>query len=198
MSINSVSFGKKYLGTAPVRNNKTGEREMLNFVEYDSKKDVLSLSKTANIWNKKRGGNFIELIALGLNFSLTNTRKRTHNYGIEDDKGEIQAVCKTETKNYTDKKGTACEIEYIAYFEVSPDNACNSFERKYAKVGTSLFSEIVKIAKKKGLHHVYLTDMSGGFWEKMPFIQKAKNPDEDMAIYSKNYDECLKKLDEMI
>ena len=194
MNIQAITFGKKYLGKAPVKNNNTGKKELLDFVEYNDRKDISQLKQTAEDWEQKRFDNYIGMFASDLKCDIRDNIHTRKYYGIEDEKGDIQAICEVRDLKYP--KGE--KKNYIECIEVNPDNAHSSEQRKFSKLGTSIFKEIVKIAKRSKAKGIEIIDASEGFWDKMPYIEDNSENDGDLILHSNNYDECIKKLDEMI
>ena len=103
----------------------------------------------------------------------------------------MQAVC--EIKPHKSKR--ALELGAI---EVNPKNMHGADKQKYKKLGSSTFCEIIKLAKKEKARYIGLIDLSGGFWSKIPYIREHDNNFSDMALFSEDYDKCIKKLDEKV
>lgn len=194
MQINPISFGKKYLGKAPVRNNSTGKREMLNFVEYDSKKDIKQIEKTSKKWGtpSELRGVYAGYVAKHMKKSIKypGLLKDLKYYGIEDRHRRIQALCEVLISTKNEKTAN------ITYGAVNPENSYGSTDRKYSKLGTSIFREILKLAKKDNIKNVWLIDGSKGFWNSIPLIKKDKFG--ICTISDTDYSDCAEILDKMI
>lgn len=194
---NSLAFGKRYIGQAPVKNNLTDKKEYLDFVEYNNTNDLCHVYNTAVNWQKSRtGGNLALQIARDMEKDFKNKSQNIKYYGFEGDYGKVQAVCEVQTKktNYGDVKKKKISQE-IRYMEVCPKNVHGMHSRKYSLIGTSLFKEILKLAQKDEVKFIDIVDISGGFWEKIPFL---KSGHDDLVIWNRDYDKCIKKLDEII
>ena len=198
MNINPVSFGKTYISKTPVRNNKTGEKEQFDFVQYNTKEDIESVEKTSDEWkaNSFGGGIYAGYIAEHMRGDIPENKFNKGYYGIEDSNGDIQAVCEVE---YSDDnwalKGN--RAEEIIYMETNPKNTYGTKQRKYSGLGISMFSKLVELAKKNYGDRIEIIDASDGFWESLPFIEKTLFRDI-LILKRKNYDDCIKKLNEMI
>ena len=188
--LNPISFGKIYISKAPVLDAENKKKVNLDFVEYEPAKDAEHVSDEAKIWREgSLFGGFIASISHDMDFHKGRTR--TRYFGLEDEKGHMQAVC--EIKPHKSRR--AFELGAI---EVNPKNMFGADKQKYKKLGSSAFCEIIKLAKKEKARYIGLIDLSGGFWSKMPFIRKFDNNFSDKALFSEDYDECIKKIDETI
>ena len=216
MNINPVTFGKKYITKVPVQNNKTGEKELMNFVQYDTKDDVFTIENTSKIWYMPREVPNISYSSFDFNIpqiringdlaSMMTYDMKKHIfsgsykfYGIEDENNEIQALCEIKSdipicaENMNDRE------EKIELVIVNPKNSYDSKNRKYSKLGTVMFKKIVQLAKENNAVCIKLTDITGGFWNKVPYVNSShKYFCQEKILDKKDYDKCLEKLDEII
>ena len=199
MNISSVTFGKTYISKTPVRNNKTGKKEYFDFVQYDTKKDIETIEKTSEKWKEAfaGGGIYTGFIAEHMKGNIPQNKNDVRYYGIEDSKGNIQAVCEVEFDKTVWPKETNKIVEDIIYMETNPINAYGSKNRTYSKLGVSMFLKLVEFAKQENADKIELTDSSYGFWDKMPFFENSRFRNT-VFLKRKNYDMCMKKLDGMI
>ena len=199
MNINQITFGKTFISKTPVRNLQTGKREMFDFVQYDEKKDIETVEKTSENWKKNSfgGGIYAGYIAEHMKGNIPQNKDDVRYFGIEDKQGNIQAVCEVDFDQTGFLKEKRKVIEDIIYMETNPTNAHGVRHRKYSGLGVSIVSRLIDFAKKENAEKIELIDSSDGFWEKVPFFEETKLKDI-IFLKRKNYDECLKKLDEMI
>ena len=211
MQINPVAFGKTYISKTPVRNLLTGEKEMFDFVEYDDVfEDKSNIEKAQKKWTYYI--NFIEGIyktnygeEIYNDFLDSEYRPQEHYFGLEDKNGEIQALCEV----IENQKGIEVPITVkkqpnpleILFFMVNPKNGHKSNNRKYSKIGTSFFKEIVNYAKNKNHGYIALSDASHGFWCSLPSLETGKPKyftEKTKFLRGSKFDICTKKLDKRI
>ena len=71
--------------------------------------------------------------------------------------------------------------------------------REYSKLGTSLFKEILVQLKKENTAGIVLLDSSGGFWEKIPNIEKRYlNFVEFNYLPKEKFNSSIKKLNKVV
>ena len=208
MNISPISFGKKYISKAPIVETATKTRKMADFVEYEhTLEDYNHLAKTNNDWHDNAGGKngyIREIVDEFINSCASSTPdSKIRFFGLEDEKGKIQSICEVVvSKTKLDKEmdpnnqnGSAI----ILYISTNPKSMYGSKSRKYSKAGLSLFNEILKQYKNENICGVALTDVSDGFWKKLSLpIFKSHPYAPSAGLPKKNFDEYIKKFDEVI
>jgi len=176
MNIGPISFGKKYIRSANAIDNSTQSVKKMDFVEYEKNgKDLLHLLQTQKLWTEVYGecDTYIDKIVLDM-YNIIKSgddSRQTKVYALEDEDGQIQAVCEigryytTIDSKLKEGKEPATIIRYIS---TNPKSMHGKKDRKYSKLGTSLFKEILKQIKKEDTKGIVLLDSSGGFWDKLP------------------------------
>lgn len=216
MKIAPINFCKKYISKTPVREMETGKKVDFNFVKYENcPEDEIALQDATENWTKyliskgvyKNGyctsSNYGEEI-FG-DFQNSEYRPNEHYYGLEDEKGEIHALCEVLEGEKTIEMPPSFKKQNnpleILFFITNPKNKYRNPNREYSKIGTSFFKEIVNLAERKKYDYIALSDASHGFWTSLPSLESEKK-NEDMEkikfLRSSKFNGCIKKLDKRI
>ena len=201
MKTNNVSFGKTYISKTYAINNREEKKEEFDFVEYDDiKNDEKILARASAEWTMFQtfGAEFARVIYS--DFVKYGNLANRHYYGLENKSGEPKVLLKTKEEdidlhNKHNKAGLK-----IAFMVTHPLHRHGILFKKYSKLGTSTFRALVKMAKEKGYDYITLKDVSGGFWNNIPYMEGkgGKNGFQTKILQKKDYDKCIKKLDRMI
>ena len=213
MYINPISFGKTYISKTDAIDKKTGNRETLDFVEYDDFiEDELDIQIAKEKWGKYNAANADGRSCFRLEFASDiyddfiehDAYPNKHYYGLEDKNGEIQALAEIREGQKTYKvfdsyKNKTNPLE-IVLFAVNPVNKHKSKDQKLSKLGTSFFKEIIKMAKRKKSNYISLKDASHGFWDSMPCVEKYQYGEhlDTHILRGSKFDKCIKKLEDRI
>ena len=192
MNLNSVSFGKKYISETSVRNFSTGKKEPCRFFQYEKNmKDALELSSTLKSWQKEKGASsYIKYLEMHTDSSFSEPS--VFVYGLETKNGEVLAIADAYQDSDTNEQN---QLD-ICYTVAKPNCVYGSAKRKYSRAGIALFQQIVNAAKNKNLKKICLMSGNHGFWSKIPALKMTS--EINFELDSKDYDKCIKELDEII
>lgn len=202
MKISAISFGQKYISSVWVKNAKTNKGEQMDFVEFeDCPQDKVLLQYTANLWDK------LTPLSYGSTIYDDYVKANEENYfdkkfyGLVDDRGNIQALSEInegdKELNFYDPELPNKDVFEISYLNTNPKSNANKEKREYKGLGTAMVRELVVLADRKKKKYVSLSDANYMFWCNMPFFEDKYNS-QTRILEDKNYQECLKKLDETI
>ena len=201
-----ISFGKRYIREVYSSPNESGLSKKLDFVEYEKNgKDLLKLVQTRNLWEDvyKENNTYIADITKALHTLITTNDDNpdTKIYGLEDKDCEIQAICQIEDLSGQPwcLENTGKPETYLKYICTNPKSMHGKKHREYSKLGTSLFKEILVQLKKENTAGIVLLDSSGGFWEKIPNIEKRYlNFVEFNYLPKEKFNSSIKKLNKVV
>ena len=186
MNISPISFGKKYIDTAPVYNLNRNRDERFDFVEYeDAQEDKDKVSETLDEWIGWGADHsyLFHDMSTGL---IVNSSSRF--FGLEDENEETQALAQIEITGSGKNKNL--ELEYAL---TNPKNAHGSYAREYAGLGKALFKKVIETAIDEGCKSISLDDVSEGFWDSLPCFRDQRGF-QDKVLKSDKFEQALDLL----
>lgn len=202
MNINPLSFGQNHIKSAYIKNNQTGKKEKVNFVQYEyGFYDMVRIHNTIQNWREDPKNRYGERIYKDYMQGYMKGDYNKSFYGLEDENENILGLIETNSEmeniNLEDEMPQSYKPFELTYFCTNPDTVYGADKRKYSKVGTVMLSETIKEAKRQNADYIALFNADRKFWDTIPCFRSYMS-DCVKILEADKFDTCTRELDKRV